>query len=84
MLKPRFHSRVAKQVWKCLIALAGQDVPTSELIRWAFPRKQKFHSEEYKRVKQAARQLGAEAVGRDLNAQGRPWLWRLKADIARL
>jgi hypothetical protein len=31
MTKPRFHSRVAKRV--CLIALAGQDVPTTALIQ---------------------------------------------------
>jgi hypothetical protein len=39
MTKPRFHSRVAKRAWMAFIALAGQDVRTTDLIKRAWPRK---------------------------------------------
>jgi hypothetical protein len=78
MTKPRFHSRVAKRVWTAFIALGGQDVRTTVLIQRVWPRKSKWHPEEYRRVRDAAREL-ADPIARG-PSRGRPWLWRLKSD----
>jgi hypothetical protein len=82
MTKPRFHSRVAKRVWMAFIALAGQEVRTTDLIRRAWPRKSKWHPEEYRRVRDAAAEL-ADPICRS-SGQGRPWLWRLRDSLDRL
>jgi hypothetical protein len=79
--KPRFHSRVAKRVWATFVALAGQDVRTTDLIQRTWPRKSKWHPEEYRRVREAAAEL-ADPVGRG-PGRGRPWLWRLRPQHAR-
>jgi hypothetical protein len=78
MTKPRFHSRVAKRVWTAFIALAGQDVRTTDLIQRVWPRKSKWHPEEYRRVRENACQF-AVPISRG-SGSGRPWLWRLKSD----
>jgi hypothetical protein len=43
-----------------------------------WPRKSKFHPEEYRRVREAAAGF-ADPVARG-PGRGRPWLWRLKSD----
>jgi hypothetical protein len=48
-------------VWTAFIALAGQDVRATDLIRQTWPRKQKWHPEEDKRVREAEAEL-AEVV----------------------
>jgi hypothetical protein len=48
MTKPRFHSRVAKQVWMAFIGLEGRDLRTTDLMQWCWPRKTKWHPEEYR------------------------------------
>jgi hypothetical protein len=75
MTKPRFHSRVAKRVWMAFIGFGGRDVRTTDLMEWCWPRKTKWHPEEYRRTRDAAR-LFADPIGRS-TGQGRPWLWRL-------
>jgi hypothetical protein len=41
---------------------------------WCWPRKTKWHPEEYRRAREAARQF-ADPIGRS-SGQGRPWIWR--------
>jgi hypothetical protein len=63
-------------VWKAFVALDGAIVSSTELIRRTFPRKQRFHTEDYARVRRAAAEL-ADRVARG-PGRGRPWLWRLR------
>jgi hypothetical protein len=54
---------VRDRVWKAFIALDGQPVPTGELVRRTWPRRQgPFNSAEYARVRAAAAEL-ADRVG---------------------
>jgi hypothetical protein len=62
-MKPRFHSRVAHRVWRAFMALDGE-AATGELIRWVWPRKSRFDTAEYRRVRAAAAEL-ADAVGHE-------------------
>jgi hypothetical protein len=76
MTKRPWRGRVRDRVWKAFIALDGETVPTTELIqRW--PRKSKWHPEEYRRVRDAAAEL-ADPIARG-PGRGRPRLWRIRA-----
>jgi hypothetical protein len=77
-MKP-WRSRVRDRVWKAFVALAGQDVQTTDLIQRTWPRKRRFDTKEYRRVRLAAAEL-ADPVARG-PGRGRPWLWRLKSDV---
>jgi hypothetical protein len=74
-----WRGRVRDRVWKAFVADAGQDVPTSVLVRWTWPRRQRFERWMYFRCRSAAAEL-AEPVRR-AGTKGRPWLWRLKSDV---
>jgi hypothetical protein len=78
-VQPEWRGRMTKRVWrgrvrdrvgKTFVALAGKVVSTGELVRRTWPRKQRFHREEYKRVRLAAAEL-ADPIGRS-SARGRP------------
>jgi hypothetical protein len=70
MTKRVWRGRLRDRVWKAFVALAGQDVPTTDLIQRTWPRKSKWHPEEYRRVL-------ADPVARG-SGRGWPWLWRLR------
>jgi hypothetical protein len=72
-------SRIRHRIFRAFIAAGDRVVTSGELIRWVFPRQERFHSEEYKRVKKTARQF-ADCLGRSPTGMGRPYLWRLKSD----
>jgi hypothetical protein len=55
-------SRVRHRVFRAFVAMAGQDVSTGELVRWAWPRRARFLPLHYERVRAAAAEV-AEAVG---------------------
>jgi hypothetical protein len=76
MTKRVRRGRVRDRVWKTFVALAGEVVSTTELVRRTWPRKQRFHPEEYRRARLAAREI-ADPVARS-SGSGRPWLWRLR------
>jgi hypothetical protein len=78
MTKRVWRGRVRDRVWKTFVALAGEVVSTGELVRRTWPRKQRFHPEEYRRVREAAAEI-AVAIGRS-SVRGRPYCWRLKSD----
>jgi hypothetical protein len=69
---------VDHRTWRAFVALAGELVDTGTICRHVWPRKSRFHSEEYRRVREAAAEL-ADPVARG-PGRGRPWLWRLKSD----
>jgi hypothetical protein len=69
-------SRVRHRVWRAFIALAGEIVPTTALIQRVWPRKRRFDTKEYRRVRAAALEI-AYPVGR-ASTKGRPILWRLR------
>jgi hypothetical protein len=75
MTKRLWRGRVRDRVWKAFIALDGEIVPTTELVQRTWPRKSKWHPEEYRRARDAALEL-ADPVARG-PGRGRPWLWRL-------
>jgi hypothetical protein len=75
MTKRVWRGRVRDRVWKAFVALDGQKVRTTDIIERVWPRKSKWHPEEYRKVREAAAEL-AEVVGRG-PGRGRPWLWRL-------
>jgi hypothetical protein len=58
----RARCRVRDRVWKTFVALAGEVVSTTELVRRTWPRKQRFHPEEYRRARLAATQGAGQAV----------------------
>jgi hypothetical protein len=53
-MKRIWRGRVRDRVWKAFVALAGQLVSTGELVRRTWPRKRRFHTGEYRRVRAAA------------------------------
>jgi hypothetical protein len=61
-MKRIWRGRVRDRVWKAFVALAGQLVSTGELVRRTWPRKRRFHTGEYRRVRAAAAEL-ADRVG---------------------
>jgi hypothetical protein len=77
-----WRGRVRDRVWKTFVALAGQAVPTGELVRRVWPRRQRFETWQYYRVRCAASEI-ADPVRR-ASSKGRPWLWRLRPDYQEL
>jgi hypothetical protein len=79
-----WRGRVRDRVRTAFIALAGQDVSTGELIRRTWPRKRRFHSAEYTRVRAAAAEIadivGHQHRGRCSSLPG-GLLWRVRASI---
>jgi hypothetical protein len=79
----RFHSRVDHRVWRAFMALDGE-ASTGHLIRWVWPRKSRFDTKEYRRVRAAAAEL-ADAVGYQhrgrCSSEPGGWRWRLKSDV---
>jgi hypothetical protein len=57
-----WRGRVRDRVWKAFLALAGEIVPTGELVRRTWPRKRRFDPREYARVRAAAAEI-ADVVG---------------------
>jgi hypothetical protein len=55
------------------------EASTGHLIRWVWPRKNRFDTAEYHRVRAAAAEI-AEPLWRG-SSKGRPYLWRLKSDV---
>jgi hypothetical protein len=82
---PRKHwgSRIRHRMYRAFIAAGDRVVSTSELCRRVWPRKTRFHSEEYKRVKATAA-FFADPVGRSATGKGRPYLWRAKDDASEM
>jgi hypothetical protein len=74
-----WRGRVRDRVWKSFLALAGQAVTSGELCRRVWPRKSRFDTNEYRRVRAAALEL-ADPIARG-PGRGRPWLWRVRASI---
>jgi hypothetical protein len=62
-MKRVWRGRVRDRVWKAFVALAGQDVSTRELCRWTWPRRSRFETCRYYRVRRAAGEI-AEPVRR--------------------
>jgi hypothetical protein len=77
----RWHSRVDKRTWMAFVGGAGRALHTGEICQAVWPRKQRFDTKEYARVRAAALEF-AEPVRRG-STRGRPWLWRLKSDSAK-
>jgi hypothetical protein len=69
---------VDHRTWRAFVAMAGELVDTGTICRRVWPRKSKFHPEDYRRVREAAAGF-ADPVARG-PGRGRPWLWRLKSD----
>jgi hypothetical protein len=67
-------------VSRALVALGGE-ASTGQLIRFAFPRRDRFRPGQYERVRRWAAELGAVVAGRG-SGRARPILWRLKKPIA--
>jgi hypothetical protein len=78
-MRPKFHSCVAKRVWQTFLALAGEVASTGDLIQRVWPRKRRFDTKEYRRVRLAAAEI-ADPVGR-ASSKGRPILWRLREPV---
>jgi hypothetical protein len=78
-MKRVWRGRVRDRVWKAFVALAGQDVSTGELCRRTWPRRSRFETWRYYRVRRAAGEI-AEPVRR-ASSKGRPLLWRLKEPL---
>jgi hypothetical protein len=76
-------SRVRKRVFRVLFALRDRDWTTGELIRMTWPRKSRFDTAEYRRVRAAPAELaevvGYQPRGRNSTEPG-GLLWRLKSD----
>jgi hypothetical protein len=84
-MKRVWRGRVRDRVWKTFIALDGQPIPTGELVRRTWPRRQgPFNSAEYARVRAAAAELadrvGHVHRGRNSREPG-GWLWALREPI---
>jgi hypothetical protein len=63
----RWHSRVGHRTWRAFTATAGAILSTGEICQYVWPRKRRFYPEEYKRVREAARQFADPVAA----AQGR-------------
>jgi hypothetical protein len=83
-MKRPWRGRVRDRVWKAFVALGGEAVPTGELVRRVWPRKRRFHTEDYRRARAAAAELadvvGHEQRGRNSSSPG-GLLWRLREPI---
>src|SRR5262245_43749719 len=71
-------SRIRYRVLRAFTANDGQDLTTGALVRFIWPRRQKFSSRLYQRARAAAR-FFADEVGRG-TGRGQPILWRLRPD----
>jgi hypothetical protein len=76
-------SRVRHRVFRAFVALAGELVATGTLVRWVWPRRLRFRSVHYERVRRAAAEIadvvGYQHRGRCSSEPG-GLLWRLKSD----
>jgi hypothetical protein len=66
-------------VRRAFLAIAGELISTGALCQRVWPRKRRFHTVEYARVREAAAAI-ADPVGR-AETKGRPWLWRLREPV---
>jgi hypothetical protein len=58
----RWHNRVDHRTWRAFAAMAGELVDTGTICRHVWPRKSRFHPEEYRRVREAAAGFAAEGI----------------------
>jgi hypothetical protein len=75
----RFHSRVDHRIWRAFVAAGGELVSTGHLLRWVWPRRQRFETWRYRTVRHRAARIAGPV--RRAGTKGRPWLWRLKEPI---
>jgi hypothetical protein len=68
-----WRGRVRARVRRAFIAFAGQDVPTGTLVRWCWPRRQRFETWMYYRCRTAAYEIG-DMVGHQHGGAPRPAL----------
>jgi hypothetical protein len=84
-IRPKMN-RIARRHWgsrvrrRAFLAADGQDLTTSQLIRWVFPRQgPSWHSIYYQRTREAVR-FFADPIGR-APGYGNPYIWRLKDEF---
>jgi hypothetical protein len=74
-MKP-WRGRVRRQLERAFMTHAGQDLSTSILGRWIWPRRSRFETWHYNYAKPFVREI-ADPIARG-PGRGRPWLWRLR------